>query len=150
MDFFELFEQSEFKPIIYKDKLIQLGDELPCPPIKEFTITFESVSSEWQQGIILASKRAHFQLNRRIEKLNSIFFWHGEVPSENTLKILKAGRKPLSIWNMWRIDNGPMQYGHNGAAMHVQTLANGRRYHCNDGYPDEDFDDLIFRVTWSS
>jgi hypothetical protein len=31
--------------------------------------------------------------------------------------------------------------------MIIEQLPNdGRRYHCNDGEPDEDFDDLVFRI----
>jgi hypothetical protein len=30
--------------------------------------------------------------------------------------------------------------------MIVQEIAEGRRYRCNDGYPDDDFDGLIFRI----
>jgi hypothetical protein len=30
--------------------------------------------------------------------------------------------------------------------MIVEALPNGRRYRCNDGFADDDFDDLIFRL----
>ena len=33
-----------------------------------------------------------------------------------------------------------------GAAMMVEELPNGRRYRCNDGRPDDDFDDIVFRI----
>ena len=47
---------------------------------------------------------------------------------------------------MWRINDGAMQYEHNGAAMYFEEIPNGKRYFCNDGYPDDDFDDLIFSI----
>jgi hypothetical protein len=31
--------------------------------------------------------------------------------------------------------------------MIVEEIENGRRYYCNDGHPDEDFDDIIFELT---
>ena len=35
----------------------------------------------------------------------------------------------------------------NGAAMYSEYIPNGKRYHCNDGVEDDDFDDIIFTVT---
>ena len=39
-----------------------------------------------------------------------------------------------------------MHYWHNGAAMEVKVEGNTRTYYCNDGYPDTDFDDLVFKI----
>jgi hypothetical protein len=39
-----------------------------------------------------------------------------------------------------------MDSWHNGAAMIVEESENGRFYKCNDGHPDENFDDIIFHV----
>lgn len=36
---------------------------------------------------------------------------------------------------------------HNGAAMKKTVREGTIRYRCNDGQPDEDFDDLVFEVT---
>jgi len=33
-----------------------------------------------------------------------------------------------------------------GAAMYSEDIPNGKRYFCNDGVPDDDFDDIIFTV----
>jgi hypothetical protein len=30
--------------------------------------------------------------------------------------------------------------------MIVEEIENGFRYYCNDGYPDEDFNDIVFRI----
>jgi len=30
--------------------------------------------------------------------------------------------------------------------MIAEEIENGFRYHCNDLYPDEDFDDIVFRI----
>ena len=35
----------------------------------------------------------------------------------------------------------------NGAAMYSEDIPNGKRYFCNDGEEDDDFDDIIFTVT---
>ena len=35
----------------------------------------------------------------------------------------------------------------NGSAMYSEDIPNGKRYFCNDGVEDDDFDDIIFTVT---
>jgi hypothetical protein len=54
----------------------------------------------------------------------------------------------LHVWNVW--NDGNWWHGvdgrHNGAGMIVEEIENGFRYHCNDGYPDEDFNDIVFRI----
>jgi len=30
--------------------------------------------------------------------------------------------------------------------MIVEEIESGFRYHCNDGYPDEDFNDIVFTI----
>lgn len=148
MDFSLLFEASNYKPIVYKDKLIQIADELPLPPSNKYILLIESTNSQWEQGIIINSKAAHFRLNDTKESLNSLLIWTSEIPRNNVIHIIARGKTPLKIWNMWRIDGGPTSYGHNGAAIIIEQIEKGRKYLCNDGYPDDDFDDLIFTVNW--
>ena len=50
------------------------------------------------------------------------------------------------VKNVWDTGDGTIQIWHNGAAMIVERAGNARRYRCNDGNPNADFDDLIFRV----
>ena len=54
----------------------------------------------------------------------------------------------IHVRNVW--NDGNMWHGidceHNGAGMLVEEIADGFRYCCNDGYPDEDFDDIVFRI----
>ena len=40
-------------------------------------------------------------------------------------------------------------YCYYGAAMFTENIDHGKRYYCNDGNPDEDFDDIIFTITTS-
>ncbi|MBS0651425.1 MAG: hypothetical protein JSR93_09715, partial [Verrucomicrobia bacterium] len=52
----------------------------------------------------------------------------------------------LSVRNAW--DNGgcKLNYWTGGAAMVAELIENGMRYKCNDGAPDEDFEDIIFSI----
>jgi hypothetical protein len=54
----------------------------------------------------------------------------------------------IHIYNVWNDGNlwHAIHGRRNGAGMTVEEISNGFRYHCNDGYPDEDFDDIVFRV----
>ncbi|OJW19261.1 MAG: hypothetical protein BGO58_03090 [Sphingopyxis sp. 65-8] len=48
--------------------------------------------------------------------------------------------------NVWDTGDGVMQSWHAGGAMIVEEIENVRRYLCNDGELDDDFDDLIFTL----
>lgn len=56
----------------------------------------------------------------------------------------------IHIWNAWQFVGGlslkGIHSGHYGAGMLVEEIENGFRYRCNDGYPDLDFNDIVFRV----
>jgi len=52
--------------------------------------------------------------------------------------------KPVSCY----VGSGQWAMGNcNGAAMYSEDIPNGKRYFCNDGDEDDDFDDIIFTVT---
>ena len=56
----------------------------------------------------------------------------------------------VHIWNAWQFEKATaakgIHSGHYGAGMLVEGIENGFRYRCNDGYPDQDFDDIVFRI----
>ena len=60
---------------------------------------------------------------------------------------MESSDPSVEVRNVWDTGDGVMQSWHSGAAMMVEQLSDGRRvYWCNDGVPDEDFDDVIFEV----
>jgi hypothetical protein len=52
----------------------------------------------------------------------------------------------IEVKNVWDVGDGVIHSWHNGAAMIVEPLPNGRRYRCNDGLADDDFDDIVFHL----
>lgn len=52
----------------------------------------------------------------------------------------------LCIRNGWDTGDGVVRSGGGGAAMIVDEMSVRHRYRCNGGYPDDDFDDLVFRI----
>ena len=104
---------------------------------------FEAVDAEWRQGLYLKTDGAIVVDDRTVGK--AIVLWHDTAPREVSLKI-RTKNGECSIKNVWDTGDGVMHSWHNGAAMIVEETASGRRYRCNDGEPDDDFDDIIFRI----
>ena len=142
-DFQELFVQSKGQPITYKGNVIQMVDCLEVAPGQQLRLTFECVDSEWRQGACLTTDGS-FAVNNR-EMKDTVVLWHDTAPGEVLLKV-QTRKGQCWLKNVWETEDGLMHSWHNGAAMIVEKTENGRRYRCNDGRADDDFDDLIFRI----
>ena len=65
----------------------------------------------------------------------------GKGTEEGFFKYDKPKKEPCYYGNgEWLAGKG------NGAAMYSEDIPNGKRYFCNDGDEDEDFEDIIFTV----
>jgi hypothetical protein len=123
------------EPILY--------DELKVNKRQKIKVIFESVNSDWRQGISL-------ETNKGIEVKDHLFkkginLWQDTAPKIVEC-ICYSNNGVLKLWNIWDVGDGVVESMHNACGMIVEQLPNGRRYRCNDGYPDDDFDDLIFRI----
>jgi hypothetical protein len=138
------FRKSKGQPIKYKGETVRMWDKFPLKDKSQrLKVVFESTDSEWRQGISLKTDKG-IEVNGRLFK-KSIGLWEDTAPKEVEI-ICKSKRGELEVVNVWDCGDGVIESGHNGAAMIVEQLPNGRRYRCNDGHPDDDFDDLIFRI----
>ena len=141
--FQELFEQSAGKPIVYQGKTLIMVDEFPTGGVSHLRLVFEACNGEWRQGVALRVD-GKFKVNG-ITINKGIVLWQDTAPAvvelEITPKVLS-----VEVKNVWDIGDGVIHSWHNGAAMIVEQLPNGRRYHCNDGFADDDFDDMVFRL----
>lgn len=139
------FEKSKGKPITYKGKIIRMWDQFQLPR-KEIRLKFRIIStnSEWRQGISLKTTGSFFFGNDR-EFKNSIGIWEDTASSEDIF-LCKSDDLVIEVVNVWDTGDGVIQSWHNGAAMWYEEIRNGKRYHCNDGHPDDDFDDIIFEI----
>ncbi|MGC8960716.1 MAG: hypothetical protein ACP5OO_13245 [Chloroflexia bacterium] len=56
----------------------------------------------------------------------------------------------IHVYNAWQFrkpgERNGIWIGQYGAGMLVEEIENGFRYRCNDGYPDLDFNDIVFRI----
>ena len=68
----------------------------------------------------------------------------GTKPALENEKVIRYPEgKPVSCY----INSGRWNAGLcNGSAMYAEDIPNGKRYHCNDGVEDDDFDDIVFTV----
>jgi hypothetical protein len=144
--FQNLFFESKGKPVIYDGKKIQMVDHLPLSNGHQFKLVFESINSEWRQGVNLTTDGGFFINGKFFKK--SIALWHDTAPKESVIEI-QTKKGDCGIKNVWDTGNGVMESWHNGAAMIVNEVDGVRRYECNDGQPDEDFNELVFRIETS-
>lgn len=142
--FEDLFNESDGNPINYKNNVVCLSDKLLVQNNDTFKLTFESTCSEWKQGVSLFVKGS-FVIDSKTFK-RGINLWEHTAPTLTIFTIVSKKPIDLVVCNIWDIGDGVVHSSHNGAAMIVEDIRNGKRYLCNDGYPDDDFNDLIFRI----
>jgi hypothetical protein len=142
--FEDYFNKSDGKPFIYNGKEIKMSDKINLPSSEVvLKISFISTDSNWKQGIVLQTK-GEFDING--QKLPSkVVLWEDTAPTEVKM-LVKSKDKVLFAYNVWDTGDGTMHYGHNGGAFYLEDKEEIRTYYCNDGYPDDDFNDLIFTI----
>ena len=146
VNFQQLFMESKGQPIQYEGKELKMVDRIPLPAINtSLRIEFVSTDSKWKQGIVLQTK-GDFEVNG--QKLpNKIVLWEHTAPKQLEM-IVKSKDKTLVIYNVWETEDGTIHYWHNGGAFFIEKVNETIIYHCNDGYDDDDFDDLIFKLEY--
>jgi len=156
-DFDEIFSTAKERPVKFKDKFLSRVDYIPFTDGDRFLVKIEKTNSEWTQGIGL-SVFGIIEIEDLEEKVKDrTFFMENTAPKEIFIKIWKdnTNRKQpkslpkkgiLAIKNIWDAGNGSIDSWFGGAAMIVEEIENGRRYRCNDGHPDENFDDIVFTI----
>ena len=143
--FQSMFFASKGKPISYMGKTLVLIDEFPLNGSRTIRVVFEATGGKYRQGIAL-NYDGSFRVNDQLIKgKGGLVLWRNTAPDEVCIDLVGTTNAVL-VSNAWATKDGTVHARHNGAAMIVELLPNGRRYRCNDGLPDDDFDDLIFRV----
>lgn len=144
IEFESLFLESKGQPIMYNGKLLKMMDRIILPTINSYLkLTFINTNSVWKQGIYLDTN-GEFEING--EKFpKRIALWEHTAPKEVGLTV-KSKDMQLIIFNVWETEDGTIHHWHNGGAMQIEEKQNCRIYNCNDGYPDDDFNDIIFKI----
>lgn len=141
--FYNLFLASKGQPVDYNGRTILMVDRLTVADGQQLKVIFESVNADWRQGVCLTTDGGFVVNNQNIRRATVL--WQDTAPQEVILKV-QTKKGECQVKNVWDVGDGVMHSWHNGAAMIVDEIASGRRYKCNDGRSDDDFDDLIFRI----
>jgi hypothetical protein len=144
MSFDKMFREAQGKPVPFEGRVLVRVDRVLTDNKQRIKVEFVETNSEWKQGIILETKGDFMLENGEVVPYRSVF-WEDTAPKKFEVQI-KSKNKELLVYNVWDVGNGTMHYWHNGAAMEVKVEGNIRTYYCNDGYPDTDFNDLIFKL----
>ena len=144
--FEDLFLKSKGQPVDYNGRTIQMVDRLAVADGQQLKVTFESVNAEWRQGVCLTTDGGFVVNNQTVKK--SVVLWHDTAPREVLLRV-QTKKGYCQVKNVWDTGDGVVHSWHNGAAMIVEEIPSGRRYKCNDGRADDDFDEIVFRIEMS-
>ncbi len=144
MSFEKLFIESKGKPISFEGKELTLIDRISVAKTQHIKVEFIETNSDWKQGIVLKTK-GDFKLDNGAVVPFRCVFWEDTAPKQLDVQV-RSKNGELIVYNVWDVGNGTMQFGHNGSAMEVEIDGDERTYHCNDGFPDTDFNDLIFKI----
>ncbi len=144
-NFDPLFCKSTKCPVAYRGKSLWRLDRIKVKNKQVLRIIFESVNSEYRQGIAFDTDDTFGVAGQLFKRM--IVLWSDTAPSESEITVYTKTNE-CRVKNVWDHGDGVMRSWHSGAAMIMEDLPNGRRYRCNDGYPDDDFDDLVFRIEW--
>lgn len=143
MEFEKLFIESKGQPIAYKGKILKMVERIVLKSQESrFRFSILSTDSIYTQGVILQTNGS-FEVNGQTISKRTVF-WEDTCPSQVDLKVVSKDQM-LLIYNAWRND-GVVHYWHNGGALFTEERDEALIFNCNDGYPDDDFDDLVFQL----
>jgi len=160
MDFGKLFLESKGKPISYNGNTLVMADKFPVEDGDKLRICIESSSSKYPQGItvdITGSCEVQGKVFKKGKGIRMLFWADAELIDPKNIELtVFTTTGYVVIYNIWEQINQyiagglkeskSVEYWHGGAAMIVEEIENGRRYRCNDGTSDDDFDDIVFTV----
>ena len=143
------FVESKGAPIKYEGLELIIIDRISVPKKFSGALKLISTNSEWKQAVCLDVRSGKLKMELGEGKKFALWedYLRGNPLSfEGTTKDLQ-----LMVYNAWeQIDHlgtGFTNYWQHGAAMIVEIDGNTRRYRCNDGHPDDNFDDIVFEIT---
>lgn len=146
-----LFSKAKEQTVLYNDEILMRVDRIPVPKKFILSVVLVSTNSEWQQAIKI--KTAGKMISQGSGLTSDCFIlWEKHLHEQKSFDyecISKNGE--LIVWNAWDYGDGVTQSWVRGAAMKKEIISSNHfRYHCNDGHPDNDFNDIIFDIIINS
>ena len=154
----ELFCKSKGKAILFKGKTLKMADNIPFENGERVNLSIEQTNSKLKQGVCLYLFGS-IEVENTGEKIDErVVFWEDTAPKKITIKLWLADSERkrklvlpkngiLGIKNVWDIGNGKMASWIGNSAMISEEIDSGKRYYCNDGEYEDNFDNIIFTVT---
>ncbi|MBI3259482.1 MAG: hypothetical protein HYZ54_08430 [Ignavibacteriae bacterium] len=159
-----LFHKVKEEPVLYNGKELFRIDKFPVSNGDTLLVSIEKVNSDCRQGVtidVTGSVEIDGEIHKKGKGLR-VLFWAGDLIKPIKVFTKKDFVHVYNIWEdisyqpstnekgetVWKEFCRPTYYWMNGAAMMVEEIETGRRYYCNDGAPDENFDDIVFTVDY--
>lgn len=158
--------ESKGEPILYNGIKLELCDKFPVENGDILLCSIEKTNSSRKQGFSI-DITGHCEMNGKVFKQGKgimLTFWEDTAPKQFKLTVFT---KEEFVWiqNICEVDysylitdasGAPLEVhkkktdsGHNGAAMIVEEIEDGRRYRCSDTNGAEKpfpFSDIVFTV----
>lgn len=164
-NFDELFQKASGKPVFYQNKRIYRVDQFQVSNGDTLLIDIVSTNSDFLQGIsigIFGSCEMEGKVYKNGKRIN-VLIWEEKQKAKQKIEVKVFSKNGfVYIKNIWEQNNKYLvsdEYGnpvekfsksveswHSGAAMIIEEANGGKRYFCNDGKNDSDFDDIIFTI----
>lgn len=153
-NFQKLFENTDEPTILYHGKVLHWADKFPVSNGDTLVICIESTNSNRPQGLSIDIEGTCEILGKLLKKGKNVkpLFWEDSEILDPKNIVINVFTKKGYVWvqNIWESSNFQgnkfPDSGVGGAAMIVEMIDGGKRYRCNDGYMDENFDDIIFTI----
>ncbi len=128
----------------------KIEDEITIQNGERLRLVFESVNSDWAQGVQLET--GDLIVVGKIPYKRGVIIFYDPNHFETDIACYSP-KGLLWVWNVWDFrphavaePPGSVMSHSNYCGMIVEQIPNGFRYRCNEGRDDDDFDDLTFRV----
>ncbi len=146
--FGDMFIKSKAGPIRYKNLTLIMADKLVIPVKRVVNVQYRIVStnSEWPQGIAFSTDGWLSYRDGEHIKRGWFDIFEQYMPKEDVISCYSTKSGILWVKNVWDQGEGGVESGWNGAAMWIEQIPGGKRYHCNDGHFDDDFNELVFEL----
>jgi hypothetical protein len=108
-------------------------------------LVFKDRKGKWQRGAAKGNDGQFAVAGEIVSGERGVSLWQSQHWDTVEFEVLGPASM-IEVHNAWDCGNGVVDSWLNGAAMIVEEIPNGRRYRCNDGFADDDFDDIIFRL----
>ena len=149
-EFETMFAQANSKNIEYEGKTLCQIDSFAVGQVEHLKLVFEKADvNQRRQGVSLETDG---MITIGGTEARHVHLWYDTAPQEVKIKV-QSSSGVLRVYNVYQSTKNPDIHAKspilsftNGAAMYFETLPNGRRYFCNDGRPDDNFTDLVFRL----